>query len=259
MKLLIGIVGIRKMKIGIVDADLIGRKNHRFPNLACEKISGYYKDNGHDVSLLLDYDFDDSFDNIYISKVFTDTVVPDSIFVDNKKILIGGTGFYFDKAPDLPYEIEHHMPDYHLYDEWIAQQMCSEINKSNNIGKEFNKTRFLTKYKEYTDYSIGFLTRGCFRKCKFCVNQKYDHVFQHSSLNEFYDPSRKKICLLDDNFFGYKNWEYLFDQIVDTNKRFKFKQGMDARILTEKNVRNYLIVNTTEILHLLLIISLTMI
>lgn len=43
------------MKIGIIDADLIGRSKHRFPNLACEKISGYWKDQGAEVQLLLDY------------------------------------------------------------------------------------------------------------------------------------------------------------------------------------------------------------
>ena len=31
---------------------------------------------------------------------------------------IGGTGFFWKDAPNLPYEIEHHMPDYHLYDGW---------------------------------------------------------------------------------------------------------------------------------------------
>ena len=31
------------MDIGIIDADLIGRTKHRFPNLACIKLSGYYK------------------------------------------------------------------------------------------------------------------------------------------------------------------------------------------------------------------------
>ena len=35
------------------------------------------------------------------------------------EVFVGGTGFYFDKAPNLPYEIEHHMPDYHLYDKWV--------------------------------------------------------------------------------------------------------------------------------------------
>ena len=41
--------------IGIIDADLIGRKKHRFPNLACMKISSYYKQRGENVQLLLNY------------------------------------------------------------------------------------------------------------------------------------------------------------------------------------------------------------
>ena len=44
------------MKIAIIDADLIGRKKHRFPNLACMKISGYYKDLGNEVELKLNED-----------------------------------------------------------------------------------------------------------------------------------------------------------------------------------------------------------
>ena len=96
------------MRIGIIDADLIGRKKHRFPNLACEKISGYFKSQGHEVSLLLDYEHFDDFDHVYISKVFTDTPVPEWI-AETEKIHIGGTGFYFDKAPNLIDEIEHHM------------------------------------------------------------------------------------------------------------------------------------------------------
>ena len=43
------------MKIGIIDADLIGRKKHRFPNLASMKLSGYHKEKGDTVKLLLDY------------------------------------------------------------------------------------------------------------------------------------------------------------------------------------------------------------
>lgn len=55
----------------------------------------------------------------------------------------------------------------------------------------------------YTDYSIGFLTRECFRKCSFCVNQNYNRVY----LTEFLDLSRPKICLLDDNFLGFPKWK----------------------------------------------------
>lgn len=93
------------MKIGIIDADLIGRKNHRFPNLVCEKISGYWKEKGAEVHLLMGYLFPDDYDHIYISKVFTDTETP-PLPKNDSRIHIGGTGFFFDKAPALPEEIE---------------------------------------------------------------------------------------------------------------------------------------------------------
>lgn len=67
--------------------------------------------------------------------------------------------------------------------------------------------------KYFTDYSIGFLTRGCFRKCPFCVNKNYEKVEIHAPLSEFYDPTRKKICLLDDNFLGHPEWERMLNEI----------------------------------------------
>ena len=205
--------------IAIIDADLLGRKKHRFPNLACMKISGYWKDNDANVTLKMDYDNLEIYDKVYVSKVFTDTTVPEEVLQESN-VEYGGTGFFFDKAPNLPDEIEHHMPDYHLYDDFVQRK----------IDEGFKKTEF----KEYLNYSIGFLTRGCFRKCAFCVNQKYDRVFCHSPLEEFYDPSRKKICLLDDNFLGQPNWKTMLEELIDTGKQFKFKQGLDERLLTDE-------------------------
>jgi len=240
--------------IGIVDADLLGRRNHRFPNLACEKISGYWKSRGATVTLILDPEYTwllypenyigqfrmDDFDEIYVSKVFTDTPVPDALIniaETNPKLHIGGTGFYFDKAPNLPDEIEHHMPDYHLYDEWIESELERARVNVEKKGRKFNRAYYLSQFKEYTDYSIGFLTRGCFRKCKFCVNQKYDRCFAHSALSEFFDESRRKICLLDDNFFACPKWKEMLEELIATGRPFKFKQGLDERLLTEEKCR----------------------
>jgi len=208
------------MRIAIIDADLIGRKKHRFPNLVCMKISSYYKLRGKDVVLKLDYDDLQSFEKVFISKVFTDTPIDENI-LHISNVQYGGTGFFYDKAPPLPYEIEHSMPDYHLYDDWVNEQLI------NGRGKR-------VEYKYYLDYSIGFLTRGCFRQCEFCVNKNYKRVQHHSPLQEFYDPNRKKICLLDDNFLGCNKWEELLVELQSTNKPFQFKQGLDERILTEK-------------------------
>ena len=199
------------MKIAVIDADLIGRKRHRFPNLACMKISGYHKGLSDTVTLKLNYDGLDDFDRVYISKVFTDTPVPeDALTLPN--VSYGGTGFFYDKAPPLPDGIEHHFPDYHLYDEWLKTQNGN------------------TQY--YTDYSIGFLTRGCFRQCPFCVNRNYKQVQKHSPLAEFLDESRPKICLLDDNFLGHPDWREMLEELQATGKPFIFKQGLDERILT---------------------------
>lgn len=205
------------MRVAIVDADLIGRKKHRFPNLACMKLSGFHKAKGNVVELVTDYNNLTGFDKIYLSKVFTDTKVPEEV-LSLPNIECGGTGFYYDKAPALPDEVEHYMPDYHLYDEWVSKQLEAG-------GKRKD-------YVYYMDYSIGFMTRGCFRKCSFCVNKNYDRVNVHSTLSEFVDESRKKICLLDDNFLGCPSWRDMLIQLRETNKPFQFKQGMDERLLT---------------------------
>lgn len=209
--------------IGIIDADLITRKKHRFPNLASMKLSGYYKERGHDTRLILSYDEDlEGYEKIFISKVFTDTEVPERILTA-ENVKYGGTGFYYDKAPQLPPEVEHSRPDYSLYDEFIEKLRAA--------GAKSSET------KSYTDYSIGFLTRKCFRGCDFCVNKNYRGVELASPLQEFLDRDRKKICLLDDNFLGYRDWEKLLDELMQTGKSFKFVQGLDERLLTPQKVK----------------------
>lgn len=230
------------MKIGIVDADLLGRSRHRFPNLACEKISGYWKAKGAKVTLIDDYTTLDEYDHVYVSKVFTDTPVPYFI-KETSRIHIGGTGFFFDNSPDLPEDIEHHMPDYHLYDDWITNEVSKAEILNLKRGREFNKPAYMQQFKEYTDYSIGFITRGCFRKCRFCVNKKYNKVIQHCHLDEFLDTTRKKICLLDDNIFGFSKWRNIFAELNKTGKYYKFKQGLDVRLLTSEKCKTLFMSN----------------
>lgn len=158
------------------------------------------------------------FDFIYISKVFTETVIDDNL-LKLPNVKYGGTGFYYDKAEPLPYEVEHIMPDYHLYDTWVQSQL------DNHIGKR-------SDYQYYLDYSIGFTTRGCIRQCSFCVNKNYKRCNQHSPVSEFLDESRPYICLLDDNVLSCPQWKSIFEELQSTDKPFQYKQGMDERLLT---------------------------
>jgi radical SAM superfamily enzyme YgiQ (UPF0313 family) len=149
------------------------------------KILSYHKKLGDTVELLMEYDEVQKYDQVYIAKVFTDTIVPLGV-LELPNVTYGGTGFFFDKAKGLPQEIEHSFPDYHLYDQWVEQMVDS--------GED------IKKFHWYTDFSLGYVTRGCFRKCPFCVNQKYSKVFKASPIDEFLDNTRKYVCLLDDKW-----------------------------------------------------------
>ena len=212
---------IEKRRIAIIDAEIVGKNKHRFPNLACMKISSYYKSQGNEVVLKTDYENLAEFNKVFISKVFTSTKIDESVLT-LKNVEYGGTGFFYDKAPKLSPEIEHAMPDYHLYDEWV--NACIE---SGAKEKEFTY---------YRDYSIGFLTRGCFRQCEFCVNKNYKRCETHSNINEFYDKSRPKLCFLDDNFFANPDWQKIIAEVKEIGIPFQFKQGLDERLLTDKHI-----------------------
>lgn len=209
------------MKILIIDSDLLSISNHRFPNLVCMKLSSFYKKEGNDVSLCLSYDIirENKYDKIFLSRVFTETKIPEWVMeLDNLEY--GGTGFFYDKAPHLPDEVEHSKPDYDLYSDFVKDRI--------------DKGESPSKLKYYTDYMIAFYTRGCFRKCGFCVNKNYNKVENHSEIEEWWDSSKKKICLLDDNFLGYPCWKEKLQKLIDTKKSFQFKQGLDIRLITEE-------------------------
>lgn len=208
-------------KVGIIDADLLDNGT-RHPNLALMKISGYMKDKGNNVVLLHDYNNIRSFNKVYLSKVFNFTKIPININ-EYDNLITGGTGLYWDQATPLTYEIEHHMPDYSLYDDYIVKEIRRGIKPN--------------YFKDYKDYSIGFSTRGCVRKCSFCINHNKIKVERWSSIEEFYNPDRKYIYLWDDNFLAYSNWSEILDELEAINKPFQFRQGLDLRLVTEEKAQ----------------------
>lgn len=254
-----------KMKIGIVDADLLDGGT-RHPNLALLKLAGFLHDNNIDFKLI-DSGKEDisSYDIIYISKVFSFTKDPEFVekargTFDLCKFRIGGTGYYAEyidspNFSDLRKEdmgkFEHdeflnslpnhrggkkmgldmanQMPYYALYDDYIKLKVSQ--------GKR------LSYYKDYLYYSIGFLTRGCFRKCSFCVNRLESLVTPYSNLESFLDNEldekgrlkRPYIYLWDDNFLASSPsvWRPLLEKLIETQRPFQFRQGLDERIIAE--------------------------
>lgn len=231
-------VNQQKLKIGLIDADLLDHGT-RHPNLALEKISGYCKSLGHDVHLLCSYEElkfdnpllldDQDFDILCLSQVFKFTKRPKEIdiLIENGFIIYGGTGFFEINGPNLPNEVEHIKPDYHLYDEYINLKTAGDAEKKKR------------DWDDYLSFSIGFTTRGCIRHCGFCVNRLLNHVEQWSPVNEFLDESRPRIYLWDDNIMAAP--ARVFSQVIDslkaTKKAFQFRQGLDIRLMTEQKAQ----------------------
>jgi len=240
------------LKIGMIDVDLLNNGT-RHPNLAQMKMSNYCKGRNHDVHLIFDaetlVDWH-KFDILLISKVFDFTPIPGPLAEIIKEsckelselngsvkealdryanqeprstvVLIGGTGFFEDGGRDLDYEIEHYMPDYGLYDEYVTQKISEGRNPS--------------YFSDYRNVSIGFISRGCYRKCSFCVNKKYNRAFVHyTGIQEFYNPDCKVIYLWDDNFFALGDKCIpIIEELNEIGKPFQFRQGLDIRLMRQE-------------------------
>lgn len=212
---------ISGLHIGIIDADLLDHGT-RHPNLALLKISAYCKAYGHVVELLSDYEDIEQYDAVFLSCVFSFTALREEV-LDLPYVHCGGTGIYPDGGENLPYEVEHMCPDYTLYESYVESQLALGRRRS--------------ALADYLDYSIGFTTRGCFRKCSFCVNKKYDHVVSHAPVSEFLDEDRPYIYLWDDNFLAYSKWKDVLDELEATGKPFQFRQGLDVRLMTDEKAK----------------------
>ena len=263
-------------KIGLVDADLLCNGT-RHPNLALLKIAGYFRDNGFArgetenqsfyelITNESNFESLQKYDLFYVSCVFTFTLddpplVLTTLLNDkklSKKVRMGGTGSYANLSVEEGFaekreedmlklerdtfllslrnktgrqgiDMRTQMPDYHLYDDFVS---VMENVKSSDAY-----------YKDYKEYSIGFLTRGCFRRCPFCVNKLERKAMPYSKLSDFLDNEidettgklkRPYIYLWDDNFLASPYWEQLLDELIATKRPFQFRQGLDERLLAQ--------------------------
>lgn len=201
------------MKIGLIDVD-----GHNYPNLPLMKLSAWHKQHGDDVGWYSAWSgLQQEYDKVYMSKVFSFS--PDyDLPIYAKEVEKGGTGycielvdgkevFHKERNKNLPDEIEHIYPDYSIY----------------------------AKYTQDTAY--GFLTRGCPRGCEFChVAPKEGRCsVKVADLSEFW-RGQKKIVLNDPNILACREHLELLQQLVDSKARVEFNQGLDIRLVTEKNI-----------------------
>ena len=166
----------------------------KFPNLALMKLSHWHKAQGDVVQWYVDL-FSFTYDRVYISKIFTYSKVRHAPAGD---IVKGGTGY--DLTTWLPKEVDDSDCDYSLYPDY--------------------------------PHAVGFLTRGCPRKCPECVvPEKEGKVYAYRNIESVLQ-GRGSAVLLDNNVLSSMWGLKQIERIAELQIPVDFNQGLDARLIT---------------------------
>ena len=167
-----------------------------FPNYAIMKISAYHKSVGDKVewasTLFGEYDI------IFKSKIFTFTE-DDDFSYNCRQIIKGGTG----------YDIHSKLPTY--------------IEKNNKLD-----------YSLYPNcnYSLIFFSRGCIRKCPFCLVSEKEGNIRSADIPNL-NPQGEWIEVLDNNIFANPKWKDAVSFLINTKQKVNL-HGVDIRIMNEE-------------------------
>lgn len=182
-------------KIGLHDSEMDFMSGKTFPNYALMKISAYHKSIGDTVDWW--YPLGD-FDKVYSSKIFDFTPENPYLPLDTVK---GGTGY--DIHSVLPDEIEAMFPDYSIY--------------------------------PHCDYAIGYITRGCPNKCRWCVVPKKEgDIKPYRKWQELVRPDSRKLVLMDNNILACEYGIQQLCSLIGSGYSIDLNQGMDARLVDER-------------------------
>lgn len=91
------------------------------------------------------------------------------------------------------------------------------------------------KWKDWKK-SIVFTTRGCIRKCPFCVVPKIEGRMKEPkfSILPLIHPSHNEVVIWDNNFLASPFAKDILSELRDGRYKADFNQGLDARLMTEE-------------------------
>ncbi|MDB6037954.1 MAG: putative iron sulfur protein [Verrucomicrobiales bacterium] len=182
----------------------------QIPNLALMKLSTHYRKRGWEVHL------DDLRRNKARSLIEGELHLASSVFFTTRsrariqalrdrygdRLEVGGSGFSLEKR--LPPDLDGLFPDYSLYNHSL--------------------------------FALGFLTRGCNKRCSFCVVPAKEGRLKRLaySFDDFVPPKQRNVMLLDDNLLAFTGVEALLKEMIQRKYAVNFSQTLDIAYLTEE-------------------------
>jgi hypothetical protein len=215
------------MKILLVEPDYYTK----YPPLGLMKLASFYRSRGNEIKLVRGLVDEKTFDpdKIEITSLFTYAWQPvhKSIeFYHNRfpdaKIRVGGI-----YASIMPNRIKEEFPfvDVHI----------GLFEQSEKYLPSYDILRSVEKWSDW-DSSILFTSRGCIRKCPFCIVPRLEGKIRAVATNvqDFIYQGHKQVILWDNNFFASPEWRSAIKNLKETGLKIDFNQGLDARLIDEE-------------------------
>jgi len=213
----------------------------KYPPLGLMKISTYHKRQGDEVVFYKGTNLElrnQKWDIIYIGTMFTyhwntvsNTIKYYQRNKNNKNIKVGGVlATLFTKELEEETGVKPHIGLYKKVDRMRPDYSLSDNYYTNNA-------------------SIGYMTRGCIRKCPYCAVPQLEPDFvSYIPLKSQIDPNKKDLVLLDNNVLASPEFPRIIQEIkkhgfyrdAKFNGRLRyidFNQGVDIRLLSEERMK----------------------
>lgn len=84
------------------------------------------------------------------------------------------------------------------------------------------------------NYAIGFLTRGCIRKCPWCVVPRKEGLIRpYRTWRDIKRPDSRDIVFMDNNVLACPHGIEQMKDMIGQKIRIDFNQGLDARLIDD--------------------------
>lgn len=109
------------------------------------------------------------------------------------------------------------------------------VREAENLLPAYHLLKQVDKWKDWNK-SILFTTRGCIRKCPFCVVPKVEGGMKEPkfSVLPLIHPDHKEVVIWDNDFLASPYAKDILIELRDGGYRADFNQGLDARLMTEE-------------------------